>query len=167
MDSIFRSIKTYPDRKDANGVVMRLLDGLGYRFYWATEGLSDVDVSFSPRKHSQSIGELMTHIWGLAHWVHLNLLGKRLTDARPDNPAEARVQALDTLAAIREYVARVDEQELFACEVEGMPFWHVINGPLADVLTHTGQIASLRRLNGNPVLKHNVFLCHDREKNKA
>ena len=163
MDSFFRSITTYPDRQDANGVVIRLVDGLGYRFYWATEGLSEADSAFSPGGGCQSIGELMTHVWGLTNWVHLNLLGAGLTSAPPDSPADARAQALDNLMGIREYVGRIDTEELFACEVEGMPFWHVINGPLADALTHAGQIASFRRINGNPVPKHHVFLCHEKE----
>jgi len=33
----------------------------------------------------------------------------------------------------------------------------IINGPLADALTHVGQINSFRRINGNPCKKVNVF----------
>ena len=39
-----------------------------------------------------------------------------------------------------------------------VPWPHVVNGPLADALTHIGQINVLRRANGNPVPKANVFL---------
>ena len=39
-----------------------------------------------------------------------------------------------------------------------LPFWYWINGPLADALTHVGQITSWRRISGNPQLKGvNVF----------
>ena len=44
----FRSVSAYPAREDANGVVIRWIDSLGYRFYWATEGLRPEDVTFSP-----------------------------------------------------------------------------------------------------------------------
>ena len=30
------------------------------------------------------------------------------------------------------------------------PFWHQLNGPLADALWHCGQIVSMRRASGNP-----------------
>jgi len=33
----------------------------------------------------------------------------------------------------------------------------LINGPFSDALTHVGQVASWRRINGNPILGANVF----------
>ena len=106
MDSFFRSIKAYPDRQDANGVVMRLLDGVGYRFYWATEGLTAADYRFTPGEGCQSIGELVAHVWGLANWVLLNLNAP--SSNRPDDPADIRIDALDKLEAIRNHVRGLD-----------------------------------------------------------
>ena len=40
---------------------------------------------------------------------------------------------------------------------EPQPFWSIINGPLADGLTHVGQVASWRRMAGNPVPVADVF----------
>ena len=37
------------------------------------------------------------------------------------------------------------------------PVWNIMNGPLADALTHVGQINAWRRLNGNPVAPAAVF----------
>ncbi|MEQ8924910.1 MAG: hypothetical protein RLO81_03800, partial [Fulvivirga sp.] len=31
------------------------------------------------------------------------------------------------------------------------PFWHHLNGPIADCLWHVGQIVSFRRTSGNPL----------------
>ena len=31
-----------------------------------------------------------------------------------------------------------------------LPFWNMINGPIADALWHCGQIVSFRRSSGNP-----------------
>lgn len=42
--------------------------------------------------------------------------------------------------------------------IEGHPFWHIINGPLCDALTHVGQIRYLRRLLGKQGPEANVFL---------
>lgn len=141
---------------------MRLLDGLGYRFYWATEGLIDADYRYSPGEDCHSIGDLVKHIWDLANWIHLNLLDRGPVVARSEDTAEARDQVLDTLEAVRQHVSGISEEELFRSTIRGKPFWHIVNGPVSDALTHTGQIASYRRLNGNPVPEHHVFLCHEK-----
>ena len=31
------------------------------------------------------------------------------------------------------------------------PFWHLINGPIADAIYHTGQVVAYRRASGNPL----------------
>ena len=161
MGEYFRSIRTYPERQDANGVVMRLIDGLGYRFYWATEGLTESDLAFSPGGECMTVAGLIGHIWGLANWVHLNVLGSG--GHRSEDPMVQRAQALEMLLAVRNHVEAVDEQALFATTVDGSPFWHVINGPLSDAISHAGQIASFRRINGNAVPKHHVFLLHEKD----
>ena len=39
------------------------------------------------------------------------------------------------------------------------PFWNAINGPVADALSHVGQVVSYRRAAGNPIDPQvNVFL---------
>lgn len=163
MKSHFRSVRKYPERQDTNGVVMRLIDGLGYRFYWATEGLTQGDYDFSPGGGCQTIGEIMGHVWELANWVHMNMLGSDEEAVKPESPVDRRGRAFELLLAIRNHIETIDEDALFAVQVQGAPFWHVINGPLSDALTHVGQIASFRRANGNPVPKHSVFLCHPKD----
>ncbi len=155
MKEHFRSVEEYPESENANGVVMRLIDGLGYRFYWATEGLAEADYAFSPGKKCMSIGEVVGHVWGLANWIHGNLLGAELE--RPDALEAQRDAVFEILGAIRSFVEGLTEEEMFRLEIRKSPFWHLINGPLSDALTHTGQIAAFRRLNGNPVPKHSVF----------
>lgn len=155
------TITMYPQRKDANGVVMRLLDGLGYRFQWATEGLTAEDAAFTPGQGCMTIGELAEHVWGLVNWVHISMLGEGLGESPAPDIETGRRQICRMLYALRTYVSAIDQESLFAIEINGLPFWHIVNGPLSDALTHTGQIALLRRLNGNPVPKHNVFLLHD------
>ena len=163
MKDHFRSVTAYPERKDANGIVVRLIDGLGYRFCWATEGLTEDDYAFSPGAGCQTIGELVGHIWGLANWIHRSALGEGLNTDRSADPEGQREQILHMLYHIREHVAEIDQDELFQLSINDRPFWHIINGPLSDALTHTGQIASFRRLNGNAVPRHYVFLAHQRD----
>jgi hypothetical protein len=159
MTETFRTIESYPERQDAVGIVLRLIDGLGYRFYWATEGLSAGDYAYSPGAGCQTIGGLVGHVWGLVNWVHATVVGEGAPQ-RPADLDEQRLHVLAVLAAMRAHLAVLDEAALFALQIDGHPFWHVLNGPLSDALTHVGQIASFRRLHGNPVPRHNVFLGH-------
>ena len=55
----------------------------------------------------------------------------------------------------------MSDEQLANCSIVNSqgpaPFWNMINGPLADALTHVGQINSWRRLAGNPAPKADVF----------
>ena len=40
---------------------------------------------------------------------------------------------------------------------DSLPLWNMVNGPLADSLTHIGQVLSWRRLAGSPPPPADVF----------
>jgi hypothetical protein len=146
----------YPDHLSAGSVVARLLDGLGFRFYWATEGLRPENYAFRPAKDTKSIEELTMHIWQLMNWVSTGAL-KTKQYRKPRNGPEAREQALIIIHDLKEAMLAMSDEELGKLTLFGKPFWHIINGPLSDALTHTGQINSFRRINGNPCAGANVF----------
>jgi hypothetical protein len=62
------------------------------------------------------------------------------------------------LYRLREHFSGLDEQALAAITIQDHPFWHLLNGPLADALTHVGQINVFRRLAGNPTPKAGLFM---------
>jgi hypothetical protein len=64
---------------------------------------------------------------------------------------------LEILHDLRTTINIISEAELVEMEIEDRPFWHIINGPLSDALTHVGQINSFRRLAENPVSEANDF----------
>jgi hypothetical protein len=76
-------IPEYPERVTAVCILTRLLDGLGFRFHWATEGLRPEDYSFKPGPDTMSVSELVRHIWGLVNWVTVSTLGE--SRQRPDS----------------------------------------------------------------------------------
>jgi len=59
---------------------------------------------------------------------------------------------------LRETLISMSDEELMKISIDNRPFWHIINGPISDALTHIGQINSFRRLAGNPTPKANVFV---------
>ena len=49
-----------------------------------------------------------------------------------------------------------------------LSFWYWINGPLADILSHVGQITSWQRIAGNPQQKGvNVYIGNIRQCRKV
>ena len=155
MNEYYR-IPAYPDHFSGTSVLARMLDGLGFRFYWATEGLRVEDYAFRPAKDTMSIGELVVHVWSLVNWVSGSALKKSYTEPK-DAPA-ARGEALKIIHDLRETMLSMSDEELGKLRIRDKPFWNIVNGPFSDALTHTGQINSFRRLAGNPVAGANVFL---------
>jgi hypothetical protein len=152
---LFNRIPPYPDSISGTTTLVRLLDGLGFRFRWSTEGLSEDDYGFRPAPDCMSIGELVDHVWGLVNWVSqsMGVVGFR----RGDDIALTRGSVLEMVHALREALSSMSDEDLKEITIRGKPFWHIINGPLSDALTHVGQINSFRRLAGNPTPMANVF----------
>jgi len=151
-----------PEEVTAATVLVRLVDGLGFRYRWATEGLRDEDYKYQPSPDSMSMRQLLGHIHGLANWV-LQSLGEE-TQPLPEAPSlqEIRGITLDKISRIRSRLLETKPEQLVSLRIRtrgsDYPLWNMINGPLSDALTHVGQVNSWRRLNGNPVPAHNVFL---------
>ena len=151
----YHQIPPYPSNVSGTTVLVRLLDGLGFRFRWSTEGLSDEDYGFRPAPDCMSIEELVGHVWGLVNWVSQSVGLDEFQ--RGDDAAITRRRVLEIIHALREELRSMSDGNLEKITIRGRPFWHIINGPLSDALTHVGQINSFRRLAGNPTPKANVF----------
>ena len=152
---LFHRIPPYPDSISGTTTLVRLLDGLGFRFRWSTEDLSDDDYSFKPAHDCMSIEELVRHVWGLVNWVCLSVGLDGFE--RGDDISLTRGRILEMIYALREALDSMSDEDLKGLTIDGKPFWHIINGPISDALTHVGQINSFRRQAGNPTPKANVF----------
>ena len=153
---LFYEIPDYPENVSGTSVLVRLIDGLGFRFRWSTEGMDEDDYRFRPSPDCMSIEELVRHVWRLVHWVcqsmQINKFGKQ------NDISLVRKSVLEMTHALREALLSTSDEELAAIQIREKPFWYIINGPVADALTHVGQINSFRRLAGNPTPKANVFV---------
>ena len=164
MDELpYYRIPESPESMTATTVLIRLLDGLGFRYRWATEGLKVEDVEFQPCSSSMKIGELLAHIQGLLLVSEGFITGNEVGKITPASLEERRRKTLDTVVRIREALQGLDdeflEKRMYSppWDEREFPIWNLINGPLSDALTHVGQIASWRRINDNPILKARVF----------
>ena len=61
----YHQIPDAPEKFTAETVAARLVDGLGYRYYWATEGLRAEDLAFKPSENGRTVSETLDHILGL------------------------------------------------------------------------------------------------------
>jgi hypothetical protein len=158
-----REIPAPPTHLDATAVLIRILDGLAFRYYWATEELTPEDHAFRPGPQSMSTHELMEHVLHLVFMIKQTILdtGER-ESFESDDPEVLRRHALENLARVREHLEALDDDELanhrvLKRDASSFPVWNIMNGPIADALTHVGQINAWRRLSGNPPKRANVF----------
>ena len=80
-----------------------------------------------------------------------------LTHACEDATKQLRNKSPEELAALEIIFERGGKQSTF-------PLWNMINGPISDIMYHSGQIVSFRRTNGNPLPKGvNVFTGRTKE----
>ena len=154
-----------PDPADtytAATVTSRMIDGLGFRYYWATEGLRDEDLAYKPNEDARTTAETLNHIYGLSKII-VNATLKQ-PNTRAEEPemafAEKRKKTLEnfeTAADILRTSTDVSEFKIVFGPKE-YPFWNLINGPIEDAVWHCGQVVSFRRSSGNPFnSKANVF----------
>lgn len=154
----YYEIPDAPQMYSPGGVVSRLIDGLGFRFYWATEGLRDTDLAFRPSEEARSTSETVDHIYGLSRVILNSALKK---PNMPEDPVqmtfeEKRAGILNMLKQASDIFRSAEDLNQYSVVFvrEGsrseFPFWNQINGPISDAIWHCGQIVSLRRSSGNP-----------------
>ena len=167
-DLPYFEIPSYPDRYSAGLVAARMVDGLGFRFYWATEGLRPEDLAFKPNTEARTTEETIEHIYGMSS-VILNATTKQINGPAQNKKlsfSEMRKKTLENLRAASDILRASSAKDLERYnamfeqgdKIVELPFWNLLNGPIADCLWHVGQIVSFRRSSGNPFsAKADVF----------
>ena len=165
----FRQIPDYPEDYGPGSVMARFIDGLGFRYYWATEKLGEKDLAYKPSEKGRNVLETIEHISSLSTMI-LNVAKQQpITSANKteDNDYTAlRAKTLSNLYLARQLFAGMTEEKFSKMNItfsrkgkeDVFPIWHLENGPIADAIWHTGQIVLMRRASGNPFdSKANVF----------
>jgi hypothetical protein len=152
----YYEIPTASENYSAGAVVSRMLDALGFRYYWATEGLREKDLAFKPNDKGRNMRETITHLYDLSNML-LSLTKTKVTQSK-EKPNmtfdEMRTQTLLNIKGISNRFFKSTDVAEFNVVRDGkiaVPFWNLINGPIADAIWHTGQVASFRRSSGNPI----------------
>jgi len=158
MELPYYEIPNYPENYNQGTVAARIVDGLGFRYYWATEGLRDVDLKFKPNDEARTTEETVDHILGLSTVIFNSAM--KIENSKNDFSkltfSEKRKLTLYNLKTAADIFRSSTDLTAFTIVFKNekgtteLPFWNMINGPIADALWHCGQIVSFRRSSGNP-----------------
>ena len=145
----YYEIPEAPESYTAGTVTARMVDGLGFRYYWATEGLTEKDLAQKASESGRTSDETIEHIYGLSKFIRNSVLeGNKDENKATLSFEDIRKQTLLNFKVVSDALRHTDEP--FQLDETEVPFWNIINGPIADALWHCGQIVMLRRASGNP-----------------
>jgi len=121
--------------------------------YRGSKALSNAPEGFAMLRVGETTrtpGEILAHISDLLDWALCLAGGKHVWHESPVLPWEDGVAKF--FAALKEFDSYLASQAPL-----GFPCEKLFQGPIADALTHVGQIAMLRRLAGASVRGENYF----------
>ncbi len=123
---------------------------LAYRGGKTLRGAPEDFASFRLGESSRTAVEVLAHIGDLLDWALWLAKGQHVwKEARPQAWAAETARFFEGLRKLDEFLAS-DAPLGFSAE-------KLFQGPIADALTHVGQIAMLRRQAGSPVKGENYF----------
>jgi hypothetical protein len=165
----YAELPVYAETYSAGKLAARTIDGLGFRFYWATEGLRDEDLAYKPGQDARTSLETIQHIYEMSFIITNAALKKTNTSSQPPVLpfADMRKKVLENLKTASDILQKSSDEDMKTYNITftnkdgkttSLPFWNLINGPIEDSVWHVGQIVSFRRSSGNPFSeKVNVF----------
>jgi hypothetical protein len=155
----YYQIPDSPEAYTEKTVAARMVDGLGFRFYWATEGLRPEDLSYKASAEGRTIEATVEHIMGLTQVLLNAVEGKPNEGGEQEATSyeQKRAKTLDNIKRASEILksgqGELGDYDMIFVGARGTseyPFWNLINGPIADAIWHCGQVVTLRRASGNP-----------------
>src|ERR1051325_5382013 len=125
---------------------------LAYRGGKTLRGAPEGFATFDACEGSRKPVEILSHVGDLLYWALWMAPGEQ---RGPEGAARAWEEEVarffEGLAALDEFLA--------SREPLGNTPEKIFQGPIADALTHVGQIAMLRRMAGSPVRGENYFVA--------
>jgi hypothetical protein len=125
---------------------------VAYRGRKAVAGAPPAFAGFRPAPDSRSAAEILAHVGDLFDWALSLARGKQAWhDSTPLPWTDEVARFFRTLHAFDEYLSSA---EPLAASPE-----RLFQGPIADALTHVGQIAMLRRMASAPIKGENYSVA--------
>jgi hypothetical protein len=126
---------------------------LAYRGGKVLRGAPDSFAAFRTQEQGRSPADILAHISDLLDWgLSMAQGAQRWHNSAPLPWAGEGQRFFSALAALDAYLA--------SSEPLAVPAEKLFQGPIADALTHVGQLAMLRRLAGVPIRGENYFAAN-------
>jgi hypothetical protein len=141
-------VKAFPD--PARQLLRHTLATAAYRSGKALRGAPDRFATFHIGDKTRTPAQILAHMGDLFDWALSIAEGKQAWHDSTPLPWNAEVDRF--FAALKRFDDYLASSEPLHGSAEGL-----FQGPVADALSHIGQIAMLRRLAGSPILGENYF----------
>ncbi len=156
----YARIEGTPTDGSAGSVLSRVIDGLGFRYHWATHQLRAEDLAYLPGNEGRSAKDVLDHLYGLS--LMIKNTATKQPNIRPLEMPDVEFEELRKLTLLNfkgasdafEGMSEIENNTIIFQRGETqseVPFWNLLNGPMADAIYHVGQIVSFRRSSGNPM----------------
>lgn len=160
----FQEISKHPETYTATTVFQRSIEGLGFRYFWATEGLTEKELDYKPSIDARDVRHTLEHIYSLSNVIASAFKNEKIESSPPPKDlASLRESTLNLLDQARNSVQKLRDEDLTQIgmrfsETTSVPLWNLMSGPIQDAVWHCGQIVSFRRAAGNPIPTGPSFL---------
>ena len=154
----FYEIKKFDENYSSKAVVSRFIHSVGFRYYWATEGLEVKDLSYKPSESGITTRETLEHIYGLSIMINSGLHNNEVIRSKTYPDLSFDQLRSKTLNLLKNSINKLDEFKDSDFESNKIIFgdnkfdlYNLFHGPISDSLYHIGQIVVFRRASGNPI----------------
>lgn len=134
----------------ARALLRHTVATVAYRGGKAVRGASAEFANFSIGEKPKTPVQILAHIGDLFDWAVTLADGTQVWKDSTPLAWDAEVERFHT--TLRTFDERLASPSPLACEVE-----QLFQGPVADALTHVGQLTMLRRLAATPMKSENYF----------
>jgi hypothetical protein len=136
---------------DPQRILLRhIVATLAYRGGKAVRSAPPPFATFRAAQDSRSPAQILAHIGDLLDWALTMVKGEPQWVSSPPRPWDGEI--LRFFTALSAFDAFLQTETPLATTVD-----KVFQGPMADALTHVGQLTMLRRLAGCPMKGENYF----------
>jgi len=135
----------------ARAMLRHVIATIAYRGGKTMRGAPENFGSFRASEKTRTPAEIVAHLGDLMDWALSMARGKQEW-----HDTQAGAEWAAGVARFHRSLEALDEY-LGSNEPLGAPAEKLFQGPLADALTHVGQLAMLRRMAGGPVKGENYF----------
>jgi hypothetical protein len=126
---------------------------IAYRGGKAVRGAPPAFAAAKTGEPSRTAAEILSHLGDLFDWALSMARGESVWHTSTPLPWDQEI------ARFHASLARLDDFLASDAELRA-PAERLFQGPIADALTHVGQIAMMRRMSGSPITGENYFVAN-------